>query len=419
MKPGALTADAQATLLLCSHLAMPKGSAAGDLRPLAPTEWNDLAQALVGVKLRPGALLDMDTATARAKLGASEEQANRITRLLGRGAQLAVEVERLGSLGIWALTRADEAYPQRLKDRLGVAAPPVLFGAGDQGLLSRGFLAVVGSRDVDESGQGFATRMGEACAQSGLVLVSGGAKGVDRISMTGCLKAGGTAIGVLADSLERTIREPETRSALAGARLVLLSAVHPKAPFVVANAMARNKHIYCLARYGLVVASSLEKGGTRAGALEVLKHRWVPLFVRAGEAAPAGNQDLIKRGALSFPADSPGEALEQWMAERAGLWSGPSASARKALAGASPAGAIATAAEDDLFPVVWPHIARRMSRWTSLEELARNLCVDPGQLGVWIDRALKQGLIPAADVAGKRVVGGSPAASEQIRFEVY
>lgn len=146
------------------------------------------------------------------------------------------------------------------------AAPPVLFGAGDQALLSAGYLSVVGSRDLDPAGETFAAAVGTACARDGKVLVSGGARGADRISMGGCLSAGGCTVAVLADSLERVLREPEYRLAVADGRLALVTAVHPKVGFSVASAMARNKFIYCLSRYGLVVAASLDKGGTRAGA---------------------------------------------------------------------------------------------------------------------------------------------------------
>lgn len=410
MKPGVLTADAQATLLLCSHMAMLRGPAAVKLLPLTPGEWNDLAQVLIAQRLRPEALLMMDSSALQKRLHLSAKQAERVEQLLRRGAQLAVEVERMAGVGIWALTRSDEAYPGMLKERLGTLAPPVLFGAGDPTVLNAGFLAVVGSRDVDEAGERFASEIGATCASSGLALVSGGARGVDRMSMGACLRAGGRAIGVLADSLERVIREPDLRTAVAAGRLVLVSAVHPRAPFSVANAMTRNKYIYCLARYGLVVAASVEKGGTRAGALEVLKHRWVPLFVRSGEGAPPGNLALIGQGALPFPAIVPQANLPEWLAEHAASWAGPQVPRRKALVGQS------SADEDDLFTVVWPHIEARLGKWPALEELARHLCVDLGQLELWVDRAVRQGLVKA-DATGKRAVGGAPR-GEQVRFEV-
>jgi len=82
-------------------------------------------------------------------------------------------------------------------------------------------------------------------------------------------------------------------------------------------AMARNKLIYALSDFGLVIASDAEKGGTWAGAEEVLKAGWVPVFVVEGPNAPDGNRLLIKRGAIPFPDsfdDSPA-SLGDWLEE--------------------------------------------------------------------------------------------------------
>ena len=56
----------------------------------------------------------------------------------------------------------------------------------------------------------------------------------------------------------------------------------PHASFNVGMAMARNKLIYALSDFGLVIASDAEKGGTWAGAEEGLKAGWVPVFVVDG-----------------------------------------------------------------------------------------------------------------------------------------
>ena len=43
--------------------------------------------------------------------------------------------------------------------------------------------------------------------------------------------------------------------------------------------MGRNRLIYTLADYAIIVASDAETGGTWAGATETLKNGWVPIFV--------------------------------------------------------------------------------------------------------------------------------------------
>lgn len=232
--------------------------------------------------------------------------------------------------------------------------------------------------------------------------------------MEACLEGGGSVIGVLADNLERTLRDPVFRSAVGDGRLALVSAVHPKAPFTVANAMARNNLIYCLAQYGLVIAASLEKGGTRAGALEALKHRWVPLFVRSNETAPAGNHDLIKQGALPFPAEpAPGE-LTAWLESEAKGWkTGPASAGRKAIRPRKPE----SPDLDDLFPVVWPHIASRLAKWPTAKELALHLQVGQEQTLAWLEKAVSQGLAARTPGTDRFVLAGSTEARQQ-RFDI-
>ena len=66
--------------------------------------------------------------------------------------------------------------------------------------------------------------------------------------------------------------------------------------------MSRNKIIYALADYGVVVSSGYKEGGTWSGALEQIERlKLVPIFVRDGATVPEGNKRLLKQGALPFP----------------------------------------------------------------------------------------------------------------------
>jgi len=312
-----LTADSQAILLLCSRLGLPTQP---DLVPLTLREWNPLARKLQASSLaHPGALLGLNASDIKATLGLSDSDAERLARLLDRGRALAIELERLASLGIWVVTRADAHYPQRFRERLKESAPAILFGSGEVALPGQPGLAVVGSRGVNETGQTLADFVGNACARCGLVLYSGGARGVDSIATKAALEARGTAVGVLADSLEKAIRAPEARAALARGDLTLLTPYASDAGFSVGAAMGRNKLIYALADYALVVASDAEKGGTWAGATEALKARWVPVFVLEGASVPEGNRLLLQKGALPFPERflESSVALRSWLEARA------------------------------------------------------------------------------------------------------
>jgi len=125
------------------------------------------------------------------------------------------------------------------------------------------------------------------------------------------------ALGALADSLEATARKPDVRQLLLDGQLALLTPYAPAAGFSVGAAMGRNKVIYGLAEFAAVVSSDFQTGGTWAGAVEALKARWCPVFVREGDGVPKGNVELLKLGATALPAGAPASDLRAWMAEHA------------------------------------------------------------------------------------------------------
>src|SRR3954469_72623 len=301
--------DSQVILLLCTRLALP--SRQSELEPLSRSEWNDVARAIDASSVkRPGGLLGAAAASLARDLNIAPALADRISALLARGGQLAIELERLGALGIWALTRADPVYPSRLKERLKGQAPPVIFGAGPPETLHHRGIAIVGSRDVDAAGSAFASELGRLCARSAVTVFSGGARGVDKVALDSAVDHGGQALAVLADSLQDSLRRKEQRDAVLSGRLTLISASSPSARFTVAGAMARNKVIYALSSAAVVVSSAFETGGTWAGAIENLRAGWVPLFVRDDHDVPEGNRELIKRGGRPVNPDALQSSLD-------------------------------------------------------------------------------------------------------------
>lgn len=304
-----LSPDSLAILLLCSQLGVDDVSA----KPLTLREWNPLVRRLQAAYLRPSDLLAVLIGDSPLEL--SPDEATRIASLVSRDIQH--ELHRLASIGIYPLTHADSDYPERYRQRLKDSAPTVLFYAGEKALLGQPGIAVVGSRHLDEAGQECARFVGNACGMSGLVLYSGGAKGVDTLSMDSALEARGTAVGVLADSLEKVVRTRQ--DALRRGDLCLVTPYSPSAGFSVGAAMGRNRLIYTLADYAIVVASDVGTGGTWAGATETLKNGWVPIFVLEHEQMPEGNKLLLQNGALPFPhpfREKPVK-LQAWLKDKA------------------------------------------------------------------------------------------------------
>jgi predicted Rossmann fold nucleotide-binding protein DprA/Smf involved in DNA uptake len=293
-----LSLDARAIVLSCSSIGLPRG---GDVRPFGPRAWHRLAHRLTELGGQPGALVGMSLVDLRSLLGEdSADDVERLDGLLSRSGQLGFELERLATLGIWVRTTADADYPSRLRSRLGPDAPPVLFGAGEPPLLDRGGVAIVGSRDVDDAALDLTRRLAGAVARASEVVISGGARGVDQVSMTAAFESGGLVVGVLPEGVERRIRESTTRAAVAQGIAAIASPWHPAAGFSAGAAMARNKIVYALSDVAVVVSSSHGSGGTWAGAVEALDAGWVPVLVSQGVGVPEGNAALISRGGRSI-----------------------------------------------------------------------------------------------------------------------
>jgi predicted Rossmann fold nucleotide-binding protein DprA/Smf involved in DNA uptake len=293
-----LSDDGQVVLALCSSLALPEN---GVVAPFTLSQWNSLEEELEKSLFKRPAGLQGRTADELAReLPVLSAEAERIVRLLDRAGRLAMELESLFGKGMWALTRLDEKYPAKFRDTLKHQAPSVLFGAGDLNLFARRAVAVVGSRNIDEAGAEFAKLVGRQATASKMAVVSGGARGTDRIAMDGALEANGVSLGVLADSLEATIRKSDVRDPVLDGRLLLVSPYAPTAGFSVGGAMGRNKLIYGLADFAVVVSSDHKTGGTWGGAIEALKAGWCPIFVREGNGVPKGNEELMKLGAVKL-----------------------------------------------------------------------------------------------------------------------
>jgi predicted Rossmann fold nucleotide-binding protein DprA/Smf involved in DNA uptake len=283
----ALTQDSLAILALTYRLQP------SDVSPLKASELWSLLEKVPEVS----SLVGLDSRSISELIGATSEEAERLGRLLDSGVGLAVKLDSLLETGIVPLTALDHRYPHRLRQRLGGAAPPVLFCAGELSLLEADGFGVVGSRDVGPEAADIARSIARVIVSARLPVVSGGAKGVDKISMAAAFDAGGQAIGVLADSLEQAISRSDNRRALLDGHACLCTPYSPAARFTAGNAMGRNKIIYGLSRLTVVVASSHGEGGTWAGATEAIRKRYGRVAVWVGDGAGPGNFPLVEAGA--------------------------------------------------------------------------------------------------------------------------
>lgn len=98
---------------------------------------------------------------------------------------------------IHTISIADAAYPYRLKSADN--PPLVIYTMGKIPDLNRMIgITVVGSRGCTDDGKKMAENLSRGLADSGFVIISGMAKGVDGCAHRGAISAGGTTIAVLA-----------------------------------------------------------------------------------------------------------------------------------------------------------------------------------------------------------------------------
>ena len=397
-----VSANTRAILLLTAPLIAGRGETSKEL--LSTSEYGKLARFLYKQECEPADLVVAGENELFVELS-KVVNSDRLKRLLARGFLLSQAIERWHARSIWVVSRADEGYPARLKERLRDLAPPVLYGCGYSAILNTGGLAVVGSRHANSTVLESATRIGELAARAQRTIVSGGARGVDQAAMSGVLEAGGTAAGVLADSLERSALNRDHRNYLRDGRLLLLSPYDPQAGFNIGNAMQRNKLIYALADAALVVQSDYGKGGTWAGAIEQLeKFRLVPVYTFLNDQPDTALESLGKKGALRWPNPTTPEdfndALVAWInrTEQFSLSTDNGDQSDKITdetklreTPTEPDSSTITLAEQ-LFATVRTLLERLDTPMTD-KEIANELNVKPVQAKEWIKRLVKEGTL--------------------------
>jgi DNA processing protein len=78
-----------------------------------------------------------------------------------------------------------------------------LFAAGDESLLARRAVSIVGTRSVSDEGRARAQRLARELASNGVVVMSGLAKGVDRAAHEAAISVGGSTIAVIGTPLSK------------------------------------------------------------------------------------------------------------------------------------------------------------------------------------------------------------------------
>lgn len=226
-------------------------------------------------------------------IGYHRAEAARILQLLSHREQLQWYLQKGSQRDCHPITRLSPAYPYRLRQTLGLDSPSSLWYKGDPVLLEKPAVALVGSRDLKPENQDFAWEVGRQAAQQGFTLISGNARGSDRVAQQSCLDHGGTVISVVADRLEKC---PVQHS------ILFLAEDGFDLDFSAPRALLRNRIIHALAQKVFVAQIRAGKGGTWDGSIRNLRHGWSPVFCYDDNSP--GFQELVQMGAVPVTRNS-------------------------------------------------------------------------------------------------------------------
>lgn len=222
-------------------------------------------------------------------------------------ANYAFMVEELLNQGYNVIPVTSQEYSPTLKSNLKYSSPIVLYTKGNKKILHEKSIAIVGSRNANENSLKFTDNVAKKASTEYKVVVSGFAKGVDKQALDSALAYKGQSIIVLPQGITTfSSGVKKYYKQIIGGDVLVLSTFHPKLPWSVDLAMARNSIIYGLASE-IYAAQSDDKGGTWSGVTEGLK-KGRKVYVRVPEKKEkCANQTLINMGAV--PVDIEGNTI--------------------------------------------------------------------------------------------------------------
>lgn len=241
---------------------------------------------------RPSSVCNASSSLLQGLLSLTPEQAADVRNPLtnARRAQVA-------ELRTSVITLLDEDYPPMLRE---IIDPPLaLHVRGDRSLLARAGLAVVGSRRASPYAINAAQHLTRAIAPSGLVIVSGLARGVDAAAHQAALDCNASTIAVLGTGIDVVYPRSNARlfRSIENAGL-LVTEFAPGTPPKPENFPIRNRVISGLTHGTLIIEATSRSGSLITARMAAEQGREV--FAVPGSIFSAGSEGthrLIQYGA--------------------------------------------------------------------------------------------------------------------------
>ena len=174
------------------------------------------------------------------------------------------------------------SWPEKLRD--SEKPTPLFYYHGDIGLVEMPSVSIVGSRKASDDGTKRARRLARELVESGYVVVSGLAKGIDTAAMRSAIDSGGRVIGVIGTPIDECYpKENRPLQDEVAAHHLLVSQVplykYSKQPFKTRRFYfpERNELMAAISDATVIVEAS-DTSGTLTQA-RACRHQGRPLFI--------------------------------------------------------------------------------------------------------------------------------------------
>ena len=235
-----------------------------------------------------------DQALLSKYLNLSNDRIDSLRRLAD---DLGTMLYELNNKHIEVVISTDSHYPKALRERLGLATPPILYFHGNYDLMLSMGVAFCGSRRATEDSLKLVSRCSSFLAIKGYNVVSGNAKGVDDTAHLASLSHKGSTTLVLPTGILTADIRRHHRDLFNSNNYLIISEFYPSYPWRASFAMQRNRTIASLAGT-MVLVEPGSTGGTFNAGIEALRLGYKVFIIDAGyPSSKAGGSDFfIRRG---------------------------------------------------------------------------------------------------------------------------
>ena len=270
---------------------------------------NDLVSSLYEKNLSIVEFFELEDSELKNELFLTQKEVDELNQAKNELPNNSFLVEDLLEQGYDLIPILSDRYPNDLKKNLKKkSSPTLLYSKGDINMFNEDKVAIVGSREVNDKSIDFTKNVARNCVDNSQIVVSGFAKGTDRLALETALEFKGKSIIVLPQGITTfSTGFRKYYSQILDGDVVVVSTFHPKSTWSVGLAMARNTYIYGFAN-SIFVSQSSNSGGTWSGVIDGIKKERDIYIRKASKKEKCANNLLISKGAIAV--DINGRVLE-------------------------------------------------------------------------------------------------------------